>query len=308
MANTVLTMKKVLVSGAAGFIGKHCLELLLKKGYEVHAVSKKSVSNEMQGLHWYRADLTDPSQIKNLLAQISPTDLLHLAWYVAPGLCWSSMENIRWVEASLQLVREFINHGGRRVVVSGSCAEYDWRYGCCSEQLTPTRPGTLYGAGKHALQILLNALSRESALSAAWGRIFYLYGPFEHPRRLVPSVIISLLRGEPAYCTHGNQVRDFLYVKDVAAALVKLLESDIEGPVNIASGQPVTLKTIINTIADQLGGTELIRLGARPVPENEPDILIADTRVLRDLVGWEPVYTLERGIEETIKWWKDKVD
>ena len=113
----------------------------------------------------------------------------------------------------------------------------------------------------------------------------------------MPSVITSLLRGEPARCSHGNQLRDFLYVKDVAAALVALLESDFQGPVNIASGQAVTLKTIINTIADRLDGAGLLRLGARPVPEGEPAVLLADTRLLREKVGWEPAYTLEQGLE-----------
>lgn len=301
-------MNKVLVTGAAGFIGRHCLELLLERGYEVHAVSTRPVSGGAQGLHWHRADLTDSSQVKRMMGVIAPQKLLHLAWYVAPGACWGSLENIRWVEAGLQLVREFMHCGGRRVVVSGSCAEYDWRYGYCSEQLTPAGPGSMYGAGKHALQVMIDALNRGGGLSAAWGRIFYLYGPFEHPQRLVPSVIISLLRGEPAECTHGNQVRDFLYVKDVAAALVKLLESGFEGPVNIASGEPVKLKTIINTIAGQLGGAGLLRLGARPAPEGEPPLLVADTGVLRRQVGWKPAYTLERGLEETISWWRENLD
>ncbi len=302
-----LMMKRVLVSGATGFIGRHCLELLLKRGYEVHAVTARSITGESSDLQWHRADLTDPLQVKKLLQKAAPEELLHLAWYVAPGSCWGSMENIRWVEASLQLVREFIDGGGRRLVVSGSCAEYDWRYGYCSEHLTPTRPGSLYGAGKHALQVLVDALVKEGSLSAAWGRIFYLYGPHEHPQRLVPSVITSLLRGEPARCSHGNQLRDFLYVKDVAAALVALLESDFQGPVNIASGQAVTLKTIINTIADRLDGAGLLRLGARPVPEGEPAVLLADTRLLREKVGWEPAYTLEQGLEETIGWWKEQL-
>ncbi len=298
----------MVVTGAAGFIGRHCLELLQDRGYEVHAVSTRPLLGGAQALHWHQADLTDPVQVKNMMAEIAPQYLLHLAWYMAPGALWGSLENVRWVEAGLQLLREFINCGGRRVVAGGSCAEYDWRYGYCSEQLTPAGPNSLYGAGKHALQVMVDALSRESGLSAAWGRIFYLYGPYEQPQRLVPSVIISLLRGEPAECSHGNQIRDFLYVKDVAAALVKLLESDYEGPVNIASGEPVALKTIINAIAGELGGIDLLRLGVRPAPENEPPILVADTGILRREVGWKPAYTLERGLKETISWWRENLE
>jgi len=230
--------------------------------------------------------------------------LLHLAWYTQPRAYWTSLENIRWVQASLGLLQAFVAHGGRRVVMAGSCAEYDWSYGYCTEHITPLRPATLYGKAKHTLQLLEDAFADQVQISAAWGRLFFLYGPHEHPERLVAAVTRALLQGQPARCSHGNQIRDFLYVQDAADAFVALLASDVQGPVNIASGAPITLKQIIFSIADLLAQRSLVQLGALPNPANEPPLLVANTDRLANEVGWHPAYDLERGLEQTVLWWK----
>jgi nucleoside-diphosphate-sugar epimerase len=154
---------------------------------------------------------------------------------------------------------------------------------------------------------MLDAIARQAELSTAWGRIFFLYGPHEHPDRLVPSVISSLLLNKQAQCTHGNQIRDFLYVRDVADAFVALLGSDVEGPVNIASGRPVLMKDIIQKIANRLARQDLIQLGAIHAPANEPPLLLADVRRLNTEVRWEPKYDLDLGLDETISWWKNQL-
>lgn len=297
--------RRVLVTGAGGFIGRHCLPVLISNGFEVHAADVFVPEEKRYGLHWHQVDLLDTKQSYELLATICPTHLLHFAWYAKPGEYWNSLENIRWVEGSLHLLRVFHMNDGKRVVMAGSCAEYDWRYGYCSEQVTPLVPSTLYGTCKNALQHLLKEFSQVTGLSSAWGRIFFLYGPHEHPSRLVSSVIRNLLQEQPANCSHGTQIRDLLYVEDVASAFVALLESDVTGPINIASSLPVTLKKVIYKIADKLGRRDLIHLGAIPPSPNESPVLFADTRRLSQEVGWVPKFTLDSGIEHTIVWWKN---
>ena len=118
---------------------------------------------------------------------------------------------------------------------------------------------------------------------------------------MIPSVINSLLRGEPARCTHGNQVRDFLHVEDAAAAFVALLDSDVKGAVNIASGIPVPLKDVVHAAADYLNRRGLVQLGALPASVGEPDALIADVGRLRSEVGFRPRFSLKEGIAGTIE-------
>jgi nucleoside-diphosphate-sugar epimerase len=299
-------MKRVLLTGASGFVGRHCLQALLAQGYQVHAVASRKHEPPAAApeVHWYGADLLDREQISALLAEIRPTHLLHCAWYAVPGKYWTAKENIRWAEAGLHMLEAFADQGGQRVVGVGSCAEYDWRDGHCSELATPLNPATTYGVCKHAFQLLLTAFSKLAKISAAWGRLFFLYGPHEPWERLVASAIRSILLEEPARCSHGQQIRDFLYVRDAADALVALLDSDVLGPVNIASGVPVAVREVVKEIADQLERPNLVRLGALPASENEPPLLVADVARLRDEVGWSPRYDLASGLKETINWWK----
>lgn len=297
-------MKKVLVTGSTGFIGRHCLPLLLDKGYEVHAVTSKSSIDGFSDIHWQQCDLLDSEKVSALLKKVKPTHLLHFAWITARGEFWTSLENLRWVRASLDLLEAFVKNGGRRAVVAGTCAEYNWQYGYCSEQITPLIPTTLYGLCKHSLQIMFEAFARETDLSSAWGRIFFLYGPYEPPDKFVSSVVQALLRGEIASCSHGNQIRDFLYVQDVADAFVTLLNSDITGAVNIASGTPIVLKDILYKIGEKLNGNNLIRLGENPVSTNEPPLVVADVRVLKNQLGWAPKFDLDKGLNQTIHWWQ----
>lgn len=291
---------KVLVTGGRGFIGQHCLAQLLAKGYEVHAVSSTPRSS-MAGVQWHQANLLDIIQTRALIRTVKPSHVLHLAWYTEHGKFWTARENLNWAQASLALIREFTDSGGQRFVAAGTCAEYDWSYDLCSEASTPCRPMTLYGAAKHSTHLLFEAWAKQTGLSSAWGRIFFLYGPGEYRSRLVPSVVNSLLCGEAALCTHGEQVRDFMYVVDVAAGFVALLESEVRGAVNIASGEPVSLKDLVYSIADQLDRRDLVRLGAIPSSINEPAELIANVGRLSDEVCFKPSYKLEQGIALTIK-------
>ncbi|MDW7729079.1 MAG: NAD(P)-dependent oxidoreductase [Bacillota bacterium] len=301
-------MKDVLLTGARGFIGSHCLEALIERGFTVHAVSGKGRRNSYrEGVEWHHADLHNAEHVLCLMAEVKPQYLLHLAWDVTHGVYWRSLENLRWVKTSLSLLQAFINGGGSRALMVGSCAEYDWNYGYCTEELTPLQPGTLYGVCKDALHKVATAAAAESGVSHAWARLFFLYGPGEQEDRLLPAVISSLLKGEEAFCTHGEQIRDYMYIKDAASALAALLDSDVTGAVNIASGHPVVLKDLIAEAAKLTGRPDLVRLGALAVSADDQPLLLANTGRLNDEVKWYPRYSLQDGLKETVQWWQQKM-
>jgi nucleoside-diphosphate-sugar epimerase len=299
---------RVLVTGGTGFIGRQALAPLAERGFEVHAVARREPPAELAPLAtWHRFDLLEYDAAEAAVAAVEPTHLLHLAWFAEHGAFWTSPENVRWVEASLRLLRAFAAAGGRRAVLAGTCAEYDWSFGTLVEDETPLRPATLYGASKHGLHTVARAYAAEAGFDLAWGRVFFLYGPHEAPGRLVSSVIGSLLRGEEARTSDGTQVRDFLHVADVADAFAAVLASDVTGAVNVASGEGIELREVVKRIGALTGREELLSIGALPPREGDPPQLVADARRLRDEVGWRPGRTLDQGLEDAVSWWRSEL-
>ena len=172
----------------------------------------------------------------------------------------------------------------------------------CHEQRTPLRPATLYGAAKHALHTAAAPYAEQAGFELAWGRIFFVYGPGEPEGRLVPSVGRTLLAGEPVPTTSGDQVRDFMHVEDVAGAFAALADADTTGAVNIASGDPVRVRDVVETLAEQVGRPDLLRPGALPDREGDPPRLVADVTRLRQEVGIAPQIALREGLAQTLEW------
>ncbi|MFI5037025.1 MAG: NAD-dependent epimerase/dehydratase family protein [Solirubrobacterales bacterium] len=294
-------MSRVMLTGATGFVGRHALTALADAGHEVHAVARRRGA-DADRVSWHEADLLAGCDV---VRDIEPEVLVHLAWYAEHGMYWSSPENVRWVEGSLALLRAFAAARGRRAVIAGTCAEYEWSRDLYPES-APLRPATLYGAAKHGLHVVASAFLQQAEIELAWGRLFFLYGPHEAPERFVPSLVRSLLAGEVAPMSDGEQRRDFLHVADAGAAFAALADSSLTGAVNIASGDAVALRDLARQVASLAGDVDLLRIGAIPRRENEPPSLLADVSRLREDLGWMPRIALEDGLRDTVAWWRER--
>lgn len=303
---------KVFLTGASGFVGSHVARTLLTRGCEVAVLARpanplwrlRGVADQLTLL---RGELSDIAAWRQTLSDWRPEACIHLAWYAEPNKYLTSPENIPALTSSLTLLDELIKAGCRQVVMAGTCAEYDTDAGFLREG-GPTRPTTIYAAAKLSLSLIGQQVALAAGVRFAWARLFYLYGPYEDERRAVPALIRALLRGDSFSATKGEQVRDYLHVEDVASALCALTERGVSGIVNIASGVPVTMRQVMETVGEITGRPGLIRFGELPYRDWEPRFICGDSRRLRSETGWEPQYpTLRSGLSQTMEWWKAQV-
>jgi nucleoside-diphosphate-sugar epimerase len=275
------------------------------QGFEVHVFTRRYDERLPAHIHQHVFDLFDHAARQRYISEIQATHLLHAAWITSHGAYWDAPENESWKAMSLELVTEFAEHGGMRMVGIGTCAEYDWSCGVCSEHDAGNRPASLYGRQKReTCSRLLDLFEEGKGLTGGWARMFHLYGPHENPRRLVPHVVQSCLQGKEILCSDGKQVRDYMYIEDAAAAVVSVLVSSCHGAINIGSGNRVELKSLIQLIADKLHVGHLVKLGALPRPPGDPDLLVPDLSRFNAEISFVPQYSLGQGLDKTISFIK----
>lgn len=274
-------MSVVVVTGANGFIGRHVVEHCAFAGDDVIPIAHR----------WRDADA-----LRDLLDRRQVDRCIHLGWYATPSdYLTNASENLRSLLSSVELHDVLIEHGCRYLVVAGSCAEYAGSSTPLTEN-APIAPWSVYGAAKASLHVLLGSSLRAAQLKVAWARLFNITGPGEDPRRLLPTVKANLLAGRATALSPGDQVRDYLDVRDVASALAHLARTETAGVFNVCSGRAVLLRDLLVLLADACcAPRELLRFGERDYAPNDSMMTVGDcTRLLES--GWAPRLTLEATI------------
>jgi nucleoside-diphosphate-sugar epimerase len=278
-------MKKVFVTGAQGLIGKEALKPLLEAGFDVENV---------------RLDLFDKDSVKEVLKKVKPTHLLHFAWNTKAGYLTSTL-NYRFYDASLNLLDAFIKNGGERAVFSGTCFEYKFDYKPNKNKIHEDHaldPKTPYAKSKNDLREKAEIIAKENKIDFAWGRIFYVVGHEENKSRLLPSLLDNLTSSKKVLIRNGDLVRDYMYSKDIAAAFVRLLDSAVNGAVNICTGNGITLEELAVKVAELLGKKEILECGT--CADGQPPYIVGSNNRLDKEVGFSPKYTIDEALEKII--------
>ena len=294
--------EKVLVTGGTGFIGRNVVDELIKRGYEIHSLVYPPFAPEKDGLVQYEMNLLDKESLEEFFKNHSFENLIHLAWYVGPK-CHVHDLNLDWSIATLNLLKFFKESGGKKFLGAGTISEYEYKYGYLVEDQTPTDPQTLYGNSKNAIFNIAKVYCKQNNIDFKWPRIFNLYGPAEKPQRLMPSVINACLKGEDVKVSDCLKFQDYLHVEDTARGIVDVFEADIQGAVNICSGKPMQLRTIVEKIAQLTNFKGNILWGAIPAAFGD-DLVCGNNEKLKS-IGWKPKYDLETGLIQTINWWRE---
>jgi dTDP-6-deoxy-L-talose 4-dehydrogenase (NAD+) len=279
---------KVLVTGATGFVGRHLVAQLLARGDDVRAVARKAQT--AQDMPWI-------NDVEFVSADIHAADLevgaltdgidalAHLAW---PGLpnyraLFHFEHNLM---ADYRFIKSAVEAGVKQVLVTGTCFEYGMQSGPLGETSEP-QPSNPYGLAKHTLHLFLQNLQQEHPFTLQWARLFYLHGAGQNPNSLLAALDRAIDAGEQSFdMSAGEQLRDFLSIETAAGYLAAIVhQRDFDGVINCASGQPVSVRTLVEQRLRERGATLNLNLGHYPYPSHEPMAFWAVTERLQQLLG-----------------------
>jgi len=274
----------VLVTGASGFIGAAVVRRLASAGTSHVTVGR--ASGDVQ------VDLAVDGAADALIREVRPSRVIHLAWHADDRI--TALENLDWVGYTASLLRAAMAHGVAHVLTAGTC--FEWGY----LPDGPVAPRTLYGAAKLAVAQLGVGLCAAEELSVGHARVFYAYGPGEQQPRLMPAVGQALLAGETVETTAGLQRRDYLYVDDLADALILASARSLTGVYDVASGTSIAVREIIDGLAERIPTGEIAR-GELDRVDAATDEIVGDPTDLHAL-GWRPSVPLGEGLDRSIDW------
>jgi nucleoside-diphosphate-sugar epimerase len=274
----------ILLTGATGFVGRQVLRALGECGVLVRAVVRNGSQDRLATLDGIERVVTTPDLFAEnadwWAAVCKDIDtIIHVAWYVEPGMYLQSSKNIDCLMGTLQMAKGAVKAKVKRFIGIGTCFEYDLTGGMLAVT-TPLRPLTPYAGAKAAAFMVLSQWLPQQGVSFAWCRLFYLHGEGEDVRRLVPYLRAKLSAGEPAELTNGTQIRDFLDVREAGRMIVETALDGVQCTVNICSGIPVAVRQFAEQIADEYGRRDLLKFGARPDNLVDPPCVVGVKREL----------------------------
>jgi UDP-glucuronate decarboxylase len=293
---------RILLTGPTGFIGAAFTRLALSRGHSVAGliIPSEQVPAHLpphQSLSWFRGTLDEAPWSD--IQQFKPDVCVHTAWVTAPGVYLESPDNYKFLESSIKFLRKVNDLGVNHIVGLGTCIEYQISNRKLSEDSTPIVPTTTYSKCKNELRQTLEADAKSRGFNASWARVFYPYGPREHPSRLCTAIIQRFSSGEKMILKTPDSTKDYIFIEDLAEALLTVVEKQFTGPINLGTGIGISVREIAQTIGKLMAKEDLV--GEVSPPEIDPlGYVVADNSRLRSL-GWTPKHDLGQGIQSLLR-------
>jgi UDP-glucose 4-epimerase len=301
-----LSEKRILITGAAGFVGSNLIRRLLKEKAAIHAIVRPEtnlwrLAEPAQNLTFHRLDLVNREQVLRTVELVQPQIVFHLA--VERG---TDLEKVNGnILGTFHLLEATSHCSVERWIHISSSLEY-------GKKKTPmrefdlTEPDTLLGATKAAATILCQQFTRSKRLPILILRLFSVYGYWEGPKRLIPTIIRSGFRNAEIRLTAPGFRRDFIFIEDVMTACLLASQKDVPPGeiINIASGYQTSNEEVVEIIEEILGKKLVVKTGAYPARETDTAFWVGDPQKAWELLRWKTETPLRTGLEKTVEWLK----
>jgi nucleoside-diphosphate-sugar epimerase len=305
-----LVDRKVLVTGATGFLGRHLTRALTKAGVRPVLMLRPG-ADAPKGFSVVRATLDDPDTLRSAVTKAEPDVIFHLAAQTNPArdtsLTWSMLARNLYATVALAEAASVV--GVDRFVFAGTCEEYGQQTPPFSETL-PAAPVSPYSASKAAATLWLKMLNETHGFPAVILRPFLVYGPGQAPPKLIPSACLAALEDRDFDMTTGQQHRELTYVGDVVGGMIDAAVTPraVGQILNLGAGTEHRVIDLVRKIYALAGGNGRPRPGTLRDRPNDMQHFCADTSRAYDILGWKAETSLDDGLEKTLAWMRDHGD
>ena len=286
-------MANIYITGGTGFIGRNLVPLLLSQGHNCYVITRNFLSFTQSALHYLKCDLMNCDAFGDLFKVAKPDLLIHLAWDVKSQDFSSCAVNQLWLDKSIQLCKSFFISGGAKVIVAGTCFEYDLSRKVVLTENSSCVPTSLYGKCKDYLHKSLYELCKQYSTSLVWTRIFYPYGKGEEQRKIISYVVNKLKNDQLVNIKTPYDVIDYMHVTDISRALALLANLNISGTYKICSGKGVQIRHIVELTAKRCNKEYLLSFD----DNNETSKFIVGDNTKLSKLGFNCNYDIYQGID-----------
>ncbi|WP_036945014.1 NAD-dependent epimerase/dehydratase family protein [Pseudobacteroides cellulosolvens] len=314
MAEEFFNGKKVLITGASGFIGSHMVLRMVRENADVCVMARESsdlwrVEDVLNDIDIRRFDLRDQAALSAQMKQIKPDFIFHLGAY---GVDARQKDYYEAVNTNIIGTMNLINAAGaigcQKFINTGSCAEYGNKTEIIHEgdELTPL---SIYGSTKAASVIIAHQIAHEKNIDIITLRSFGTFGENEGSHKFFPHLILSILNNIDINLTFCEQYRDYCYIENIIDGFVLAAKDKTvkNGIFNIGSGVVHKMKVFVDLVFKNIDTSSKPNYGAVPYRENEMWKQQPDISKIRDVLGWEQRISLEDGIIRTIRWYENNL-
>lgn len=322
MGKISLTSKRVLVTGADGFIGSHLVETLLDEGCSVKAFTYYNSFNSwgwldtfpkenLRNVEVFTGDIRDPNGVRTAVKNVDI--VFHLAALIAIPFSYHSPDSYidTNVKGTLNVLQACRDYDIERVIVTSTSEVYGTAQSVPINETHPLQAQSPYSASKIGADKIAESFFRSFEMPVVIARPFNTYGPRQSARAVIPTIITQLLNGKKNILLGSlHPTRDFNYVRDICKGFIHLAQIDeaIGKEVNIGSGTEISIGSLAKLLMELTGTeVEIISQDNRKRPDkSEVERLVCDNRLIKKITEWEPETTLREGLLKTIEWFKDE--